>query len=480
MTPTSDSNIEMELWLPESWNGSFRGAGNAGFAGSIDYLALSEALMQGYAAAATDAGHTDAALSGGWALEHPQKVIDFGYRAVHLMTEASHQIVRGFYGAPAAHSFFSSCSDGGREALMEAQRYPADYDGIVAGDPAYDWTGLMTNAFNNEKQRKLNPLSSISTAQLATISSAVLAACDALDGVRDGIIGDARQCFFDPEVLTCKDKQGTAGANNSCLLPVQVAYLKALYAGSHTRDNEVIFPGYLPGGELGAGGWATWITGGGQLPIPGMTMYEQGYFANMVYDNALWTGDSVTSDEAYQQANAVTSVAVDATNPVLTPFFKRGGKLIMYHGWNDPAVSPLSSISYFNSVSAATKGEGNTSMRLYMVPGMQHCIGGSGPTYFGQLGWFDGEGTDDAHHDVNLAMDEWVKTGKAPEAIIASQYTAAVAGGASAMTRPLCPYPQIAAYRGSGSTNDAANFACTQAPNVAIPPRMPPSGSAIR
>ncbi|WP_263384323.1 tannase/feruloyl esterase family alpha/beta hydrolase [Granulicella arctica] len=456
LTPSADSDIRMEIWLPLTWNGLFRGQGNGGFAGAIDRNGLARAANQGYATAATDTGHTGSATDATWALHHPEKVIDFGYRAIHEMTVTSQAILQSFYGTPAKHTFFAACSDGGREALMEAQRFPADYDGIIAGAPAYNWTALLTNSLASAKAFTLTPASYIPAEKLPAISAAVLNACDANDGLKDGILNDPRTCHFDPNKLLCKKANG-----NACLTRPQIKTLQALYAGAHAADGSPIEPGYLPGAETGPGGWTDWITGKA-LGQAGIFSYGQGFFANMVYSDPAWDFKAVTVDAAYQKAQQLGAPAINATDPNLTPFFTRGGKLILYHGWNDPAIPATGTIDYVTQMTAATP-EANASTRLYMVPGMQHCAGGPGATSFGQFGWFPSATPDDPQHDISLALEQWVQTSTPPETLIATHYEAAPGTSPPTLTRPLCAYPQSAKYNGTGDPNTAASFTCSQA-----------------
>ena len=260
--PTADSDIKIEVWMPlAGWNGKLQGIGNGGFAGLIEDRQLGVALSKGYAATGTDTGHTGSPIDATWALGHPEKIVDFGHRGVHEMTRVAKEVVHAFYGKAAQRSYFAGCSDGGREALMEAQRYPADYDGILAGAPANYWTALLSTAAWDTQALTLDPASFISPAKIPTISAAVLAACDELDGVRDGILNDPRQCHFDPATIECKPD----GDPEKCLTPPQVAVLKKIYAGPHDIKGREIFPGYLPGAENGQGGWGLWILG----PAPG-------------------------------------------------------------------------------------------------------------------------------------------------------------------------------------------------------------------
>ncbi|MGO9336838.1 MAG: tannase/feruloyl esterase family alpha/beta hydrolase [Terracidiphilus sp.] len=460
-TPTADSAIPIEVWMPaKGWNGRFRGQGNGGFAGSIDYFGLAVAVAEGYASGATDTGHAASGIDASWALGHPEKVIDFGYRAIHEMTEKSKAIVSAFYAEPAKHAYFDSCSDGGREALMEAQRFPADYDGIVAGAPANNWTHLLTNALYNSQVTTVDAADYIPSSKLPAIQAAVLAACDSLDGVADGVLNDPRGCHFKPATMVCQGPE-----TDKCLTAHQAHSLELLYTGAHDAEGKSIFPGYLPGSEDGPGGWAPWITGRAPLQSA-MFGFAHGYFSDMVYEVSGWDYKTASIDSALKAAIAKTAPALDSTDPNLKPFIARGGKLILYHGWNDPAISALNTIAYYNAMRAAT-GEklADTSVRLFMVPGMQHCDGGPGATHFDQFGLPAKVLPDDAEHDVHLAIEAWVEKGVAPQRIIAAKYAENVNPQHVIMTRPLCEYPKAAKYKGTGDTNDAASFTCATPEN---------------
>jgi len=449
--PTADSDIKLEVWLPISgWNGKLQGIGNGGFAGLIDYEQLSTSLAKGYAATATDTGHTGSPIDAAWALGHPEKVIDFGHRGIHEMTRVAKEATRAFYGKGPQRSYFAGCSDGGREALMEAQRYPADYDGILAGAPANYWTALLSTAAWDTQALTLDAASFIPQAKIPAVSAAVLAACDELDGVRDGILNDPRQCHFDPATIECKAGEDT----DKCLTAPQAAALKKIYAGPHDASGHELFPGYLPGAEEGQGGWGLWITG----PVPAkslMAFFGIGYFSNMVYEKPDWDYKTFTL-AGMKLAEEKTANALNATDADLKPFQARGGKLILYHGWNDPAIPAINTVNYYQSV-LAKMGEraAQSFVRLYMVPGVQHCDGGPGPDSFGQVGKLV---FDDPLHSVDAALEQWVEKGAAPSAIIASKY--ADDQQHAKMTRPLCAYPMAAKYKGSGDTNDAGSFVC--------------------
>jgi Tannase and feruloyl esterase len=452
--PTRDSDIKVEVWMPtEGWNGRFRGRGNGGFAGSIAYAGIGISLKQGYAVASTDTGHASPQMTDAkWALGHPEKIADFGYRGIHEMTRVAKATIKAFYGRDPLHSYFGSCSNGGRQALMEAQRFPQDYDGILAGAPANFWTHLLDKALADSQATTLDQRSYIPASKLPAIARAVNAACDAQDGVSDGILNDPRQCHFDPEILLC-DKDNA----KECLTAQQVTALKKLYAGPHDARGHKIFPGYLPGAEDGPGGWAPWITG----HAPGESLlfaFSTGYFSNMVYGEPDWNYKAAELDETVQTNDEKLAKILNATDPNLTGFKARGGKLILYHGWNDPAISALNTINYYNSVvNRMGARETDAFVKLYMVPGMQHCGGGPGPDSFGENGPAENA---DPQHDIQSALEQWVEKAIAPSSITATKYVEDDPKNGVKMTRPLCPYPQVAMWTGKGSTAAAANFVC--------------------
>jgi hypothetical protein len=451
--PTPDSDIKIEVWMPASgWNGKFRGQGNGGFAGEMDYRALGLAILQGYASASTDTGHAANGVDATWALGHPEKVIDFAHRAIHEMTFLSKATLKAFYGDAPKHSYFANCSNGGRQALMEAQRYPEDYDGILAGAPANYWTHLLSSALWDAQATTLDPDSYVPPSKIPAIARAVLATCDAKDGLKDGIVNDPRQCHFDPATMLCKQ-----GNSDSCLTKPQVTALEKLYAGAHDAKGTQIFPGFVPGGEQGDGGWARWITGnapGGAL----LFAFGSGFFRNMVYEQSDWDYKTAKLDDAVAAADQKFAAVLNSTEPNMRAFQAHGGKLILYHGWSDAGISPLNSINYYESVlSAMGKQEADSFVRLYMVPGMQHCAGGPGPDVFGEFGISP---VNDPQHNIYLALEEWAEKGTAPSTVIASKMEGEMPVGKMKMTRLLCPYPQKAKYKGTGNPNDAASFAC--------------------
>jgi len=451
--PSRDSYIRFEVWMPAlGWNGKFLGVGNGGFAGSIVFGSMGANLKRGYATAGTDTGHEADALDASWAYRHPEKVTDFGNRALHLTAVNAKSLIQAFYSRAAQRSFFDSCSDGGREALMEAQRFPEDFDGILAGAPANFWTHMLAAGVDVGKAIYADPSGYIPDIKIPAISAAVLAACDAQDGLKDGIINDPSKCHFDPKTLLCKGRD-----ERTCLTTPQVASLEKLYAGGKNSRGESIFPGYAPGAEDGAGGWARWVIGNGPGTGSG-SVYTENYFRYMVFEDPAWSLLTANVDVALQTADEKTAHALNATSTDLRAFQGRGGKLILYHGWNDPAIPAGNTINYYKGV-LTTMGNANANsfVRLYMVPGMQHCGGGPGPNSFGQLGTTTAKGPE---HGIYDALEGWLEKGVAPGPIVATKYIEDNPSRPAKMTRLLCPYPQVAVYNGSGDANDSASFEC--------------------
>jgi len=454
--PSADSDILIEVWLPaQNWNGKFQAHGNGGFAGELDYPHLATSIRDGYATASTDTGHTGTAVEAAWALGHPEKVTDFGYRAIHVMTEVAKQVIRARFGNTPRYSYFLGCSNGGRQALMEAQRYPADYNGVLAGAPANFWTHLLSSGVWNMQALTNNEASYLPATKLPAIARAVNAACDAQDGVDDGILNDPRKCSFRPETMLCKN-----GDAADCLTAPQITALKKIYEGAHTAKGTRIFPGFLPGAEEGPGGWSTWITG----PQPGKSLinaFTYGFFADILYQKPDWNLKTADLTQAVTLADKRAATVLNATDPNLAPFRDHGGKLIVYHGWNDPAITALNTINYVNMVQTKMAPGGTESfVRLYMLPGVQHCSGGPGPDLTSAL---DAPGPRDAQHNVVTALETWVEHGTAPSAIVATKYVSDDPAKGAKLTRPICPYPQSARYKGSGDTNDASNYSCSAA-----------------
>jgi len=428
LTPSSDSDIKIEVWLPTSgWNGKFQGVGNGAWTGSIAYPAMAEALRRGYAVSSTDTGHVGGSASFG--MGHPEKVTDFAYRSEHEMTVTGKAVVNAFYASAPKFSYWVGCSAGGRQAMKAAQMFPNDYDGIIAGSPGLDWSGRTAQAVRiaqalQKEEARFTP------AKAQVLHTAVVNACDALDGLKDGLIENPAACKFDPAVLVCK-----GGEEPACLTQAQVDTAKLIYSPIVDAKTKREIPGLAPGSELG------WTDMGWSVSARATGL---DHFRYLIFADPQW--DVQKFDVANDVARLTEGVsgAIDARDTNLKPFFDRGGKLLQYHGWSDPQITPLNSTAYYDRAVAANGGRSkvHSSYRLFMAPGMAHCGGGEGPNDFDEL----------------AALEQWVEQGKAPDMIQASH----ARDGKVDRTRPLCPYPQVASYKGSGSIDDAANFVCKQ------------------
>jgi len=426
LTPSSDSDIKMELWLPTSgWNNDFQAIGNGGWNGTMGYGPLAEGVKKGFATAGTDTGHQGGSAS--FAMGHPEKLTDFAYRAVHEMTVTSKAIIQNFYGSAPHYSYWNGCSTGGRQGLKEAQKFPSDFDGILAGAPANYQTHLHVWSVWVAQQMNKTPDSYLPAEKLAVLHKAVVAACDANDGVKDGLLNDPTKCHFDPKTIECKGEDLP-----NCLKPAQVAAVRAIYAGPKNSSGKEIFPSFEPGSELG------WGLLAGQQAAGVAT----DSFTYVVYKNPQWDWHTMNLDSDVTQIEKTYASLIDATDPNMKAFFAHKGKLLLYHGWSDQAIAPLNTVNYYSSVVKNLGGEAKASndVRLFMVPAMAHCGGGEGPNTFDRV----------------AAIQQWVEQGKAPETMIASHETK----GNVDRTRPLCAYPKVARYNGTGSTDDAANFTC--------------------
>jgi hypothetical protein len=427
-TPTPDSDIKVEVWIPDGdgWNGKLLGTDNGGFSGAVNYAAMANAMTKGYAAVGTDTGHTGDQMDFG--IGHPEKIVDWAYRSIHEMTVIAKTLVEKAKGRSAARSYFSGCSTGGQQALSEAQRFPADYDGIVAGDPGNNrvnliygflWSWLATHDTSGV------PI--LPSAKLPALTKAAVASCDKDDGLEDGLIGDPRTCHFDPSVLAC-----TGAETDACLTAPQIEAVKKVYTGAKTKTGQPLYPGWAPGSEAG---WGTYITNPKE-PV------RATLFRGWIFHNPAWDPHSFDWDKDVATVNA-TYPFLSAMSVDYGQFKAAGGKLIMYTGLADPVTSPLDTFAYYESVVKANGGADATKSfyRFFPAPGMGHCGGGAGPNTF----------------DMLSALDAWVEKGTAPDAIPASHAT----NGQVDRTRPLCAYPAVARYTGAGSIDDAANFVCT-------------------
>jgi feruloyl esterase len=424
LTPTADSHIEMEIWMPvENWNGKFLAVGNGGWAGSISFAAMAGGLVRGYATASNDTGHTGG--NGDFAFGHPEKLVDFAYRAMHEMTVQSRTLISRFYDRGPRLSYYEGCSTGGRQGLMAAQRYPADFDAIIAGAPANPQTGLHAGDLWRGVEVFADPSSHLSREQVALVHDAVISSCDGLDGVEDGLLTDPRMCTFDPASLACGP-----GSGNACLTSSQVEAVRLGYSPARLESGEVVFPGFARGSE---DAW-TFITGGNNLALNIAPDTFQLAHGDPEWD---WTRFDLDADVrlAREQVGYIDATATD-----LAEFRDRGGKLILYHGWNDQLIAPENTIRYYTEVLETMGADQDSWLRLYMAPGMAHCRGGVGPNQI----------------DFLEPLDRWRESGTSPDRITATR----ISNGQVEMTRPLCPHPEIAKWTGTGSTNEAGSFAC--------------------
>ena len=431
--PTPESDIRFELWLPESgWNGKFMQTGNGGAAGAIVYDSLVDPLLRGYAVANTDTGHQGAGGDFAWAANAPQKLIDYQYRAVHELTVAGKAITAARYGRQADKSYWLGCSTGGRQGLKEAQRYPDDYDGIVAGAPASNWTPLMSLSILIQANMGPNGLG---VDKLGVLKEAAIAACDAGDGVMDRVITNPGTCGFDPASLQC-----AAGASGQCLSATEVAAARRIYAGLVDERGRVLMPGTGPGSEPL---WAAYAS-------PGFAIGTS-YFRTVIAKDASWDPATFDASKDVARAERVDAGAANAMDPDLSAFVRRGGKLLTYHGTTDGLIPYGNSVSYHESViDKLGERTADASVKLYLVPGMDHCSGGEGAF---AVDWL-------------TPLERWVEQGEEPHALAAAHPTAAFAPPGTSpprtepFTRPVCPYPQVPTYKGNGNVNEAASFEC--------------------
>jgi len=430
LRPSPDSDIKVEIWLPEAnWNRKYQAVGNGAWAGSISYAALSQALLRGYASSSTDTGHSSA--GGSFALGHPEKLIDFAWRSEHEMTVKAKTVIKAFYGDDPKYSYWIGCSSGGKQGLKEAQKFPDDFDGVVAGAPVLNWTHRSIEALWVAQAALKDPASYIPPEKYPLIHQAAVAACDQQDGLKDGLIGDPEGCQFDPAALECKD-----GVGSACLTHPQVEAARKIYTPAvNPRTGERLSPRFEPGSELG---WRA-IAGGPEPFAPAGDYFKYVVFRDPNWD---WRTFNFDSDAALTDRTDNGNAVINANSTDLKGFLAHRGKLILYHGWTDTNITPQATVDYFERVveQIGSPAEAAQSVRLFMIPGMNHCGGGEGPNVFNTVS----------------TLEHWVEDGKAPDQVLASHLT----DGKVDRTRPLCPYPRKAQYLGTGDPNDAANFVC--------------------
>jgi feruloyl esterase len=440
--------VAFEVNLPDRWNRRFYMTGNGGLAGdALDTPTNADrtsALINGFVMARTNTGHdARAEPSGSFILSNPQKAIDYAYRAVHVTAETAKKIATDYYRQPITFSYWNSCSNGGRQGLLEAQRFPDDFDGIVATAPWVDQTGFTIGAMWNQKALTEAP---VSPAKLTLVAEKVMAKCDAVDGLKDGLIDDPRKCSFDParDVPACSAGTDTA----DCLTAAQASTVAKIYGGPVSKGKP-FFPGFMVGSEAvntaangtTASGWVNAIVPAQPTAKPADFNLAEGVMRYLILDPPQPEYDALTFD--YDRDPALVarwSKLADAKDPDLSKFRRSGGKLIMTYGWADTILQPMMGVNYYEQVVKKNGSKTADFARLFMMPGVAHCGGGIGPD----------------RHDAVTAVIDWVEKNKAPDTLVASKVT----NGAVVRTRPLCPYPQVARYSGQGSVDEAANFSC--------------------
>ncbi len=431
--PSSDSNIKFEVWMPlEGWNERFQGVGNGGLAGTISYPAMAAALSGGYATASTDTGHAaEADGTANWAMGSPDRIKDFGHRAVHEMTVKSKAVVAAYFGSQPRYSYWIGCSEGGRQGMGEAQRFPGDYDGIVAGAPVFGWTRTQTRNLGLQKIQREDPAAFVPGSKLKVLHQEVMNQCDTRDGVKDGVITHPPACNIDWSKMICK-----AGDQPNCLTASQAKLMQADYAGSsNPRTGERLMFGHAVGFEIEHGERTNFA----ETPSPNR-LEASAFWRYFVFDDPKWDGAKFDFDKDVAFADQKVGGDMNNFDPNLRAFKARGGKLLHYHGWWDAQPTPYNSIDYHERVQKELGGNVSDFYRLFMVPGMGHCGGGPGTDQFDKI----------------ATIRAWVEEGKAPNMIHAEHKT----DGKVDSSRPLCPHPQVAKYKGSGSTDEAASFTC--------------------
>jgi len=479
--PTADSAIGFELWLPERWNGRYLQTGNGGFAGVINYLGLVAGLRNGFAVASTDAGHGGETTSLGspyreserqyhadWAMGHSEKVIDFGYRAVHLTSVVAKQIVNAHYERNFSTAYFSGCSNGGREGLMEAQRYPDDFDGWVLGAPANDFTGVMTYMLSIA-QGMSSLEEPIALSQIDALSQAALDHCDASDGVKDGVIEEPLRCSFDPADLQC-----SGPTDGRCLSKRQVTALQRIYDDAKDGQSGIaLTPGLRGARGNETGDWEHWLRSSARSDPPATVMerLSSTFWPFMIYNSPQLDFKTLNLLQAAKQARSQVGVALNSVDPNLSALRASGKKIIQFHGWADSIVPAQYSIAYYEAVESYLRRDNRDFYRLFMVPGMRHCGRGPGPNSFGTP--YDARyvGFDPESH-VLAALVQWVEKGAAPDRIVATKYEDDDPAKPVIRRRPLCVYPQVAQWNRARNNDDAANFVCAAPKAVSLDPSV--------
>jgi feruloyl esterase len=471
--PGENSNVHFEVWIPVdgSWNGKYQQIGNGGFAGSISLSTIANAVSRGYAAAGTDDGTSGPPSGAPSFIGNRDVLLDYGFRAIKATTDDSKAVISALTGNSPRFSYFVGCSDGGREALKEAQLYPDDFDGIIVGSPVNDQVGEFGSSYLYDMQVTLNgpqtdgvPNAYIPANMLALLSAPALAQCLGTDGgvKSDAFLSDPRQCLFDPAVAQCRAGQDPS----TCLTSAQVEAARKIYFGPHNHRGQMLFPGYEPGGESASGDWATWISGSSPASPGAQYGLGYGFGCDLMLGVTSCNYLGINVDQQDARARQILQPILSSVNPDLRPFRRHGGRMIQYAGWADTAIAPENGLNYYRAVEH-TIGDPHDFYRVFMVPGMAHCSGGAGPNAFGN-GTVNGP-VIDAEHDVLKALEAWVEQGVAPKQIIATHFVNNTASAGVQFQRPLCPYPERGEYVGQGDPNNASSFKCVKHENAFDP-----------
>lgn len=452
--PSADSDIRFEVWMPSTgWNGRLWGIGGRNFGGEISYMELGNRLTEGYAAVASDSGHATDTMDSTWAVGHPEKAIDSGYRAAHEMTVAGKRMVAAFYGRPAERAYFMGCSNGGREALMEAQRFPEDYDGIIAGAPALDWVHLETGFAFIQFTWLADPARLIPTTKLKSLEELAVKKCGRPDEIRDGFLANPQRCVLSKSDLVC-DRAGS-----HCLTPKQFETFEILHLGPRIGSSKPLFPGFAMGSESAWDG----MHFDAKQADTGAFQLANGYFRDFVHEDPAWDFHNFDPVRDGRLSEEKLAAMRNATDPDLRKFIAHGGKLILYHGWSDGVIPAASTIDYYDSVEKTVgKAATRSSVRLFMVPGMEHCRRGPGPNYFGQPLT---KGRTDPERSIGALLRRWAEGGVPPDRIIAFKRADDDDPNSQVIrARPLCAWPKIARYRGTGDVDSESSFECIAPP----------------
>ncbi|HEX6840618.1 MAG TPA: tannase/feruloyl esterase family alpha/beta hydrolase [Stellaceae bacterium] len=478
--------INIEVWLPPAanWNHRFQAEGGGGYAGTISYSALAaavtgDAVTGQYATASTDTGHPASGTAngqggangaqggGGFALNPANDtlneglIVDFASRSLHETTLKAKALIKAYYGEPQKYAYWNGCSTGGRQGWMEAQRFADDYDGILAGAPAFNWDRFIPAELWPELIMRVDVGAPVPQTKLNAVNVAAIKACDGLDGVVDGIIGDPRKCHFDPHVLQC----GRPGAptDGTCLTDAEADAVRQIWQGAHGPRGQFLWYGLEPGASF-----AGLANSSGTPPVARPFTITLDHWRLWIEQNPAFdwqTLDVASFTTGFRESQEKFHEVTGTDDPDLSAFRHHGGKIITYHGWTDQLIFPRGSIDYFDRVVAANGGLQRVRDfdRLFMVPGMNHCAGGAGAVNFGQSGVTPV--ALDPEHDAVLALQRWVEQGVAPDSFVATTdpqplHAAENPTNPATFTRLLCPFPEVARYTGTGDPNSAANFAC--------------------